>query len=260
LQLGIHEKIIVSCDKCGVQIDREGINRFWMQCTQPSQWFCPNCADLEYLRQCLQAATITPCPWGGEDKNIGAFRSKQELIAWYCQPPGAENQPYRDRAFYTRELAMLSRIIKPKTVVEFGTCQGIGTCLLSWLNPKAWLATVDVNAETFLPGDIRAPMGTLAKRQKIVCHYETKLSWEYQTSNVDLCFIDADHSYEAVAKDSETAWLNRSQHGPWAIAWHDYNERHLGVVRAVGEFYRLHGLELQSRPDSDTVWVWGNLS
>ena len=53
--------------------------------------------DLEYLRKRFQAAPFRPYPWDGEDRNIGAFRSKEELIAWYCQPPGEVGQPYRDR-------------------------------------------------------------------------------------------------------------------------------------------------------------------
>ena len=213
--------------------------------------------DLEYLRQCLLAAPFTPHPWDGEDRNIGAFRSKEELIEWYCQPPGVVNQPYRDRAFYCRELAYLSRVIKPNTVVEFGTCQGIGTCLLRWLNPTAHIVTVDLNEHTYMPGDLRVPMGHLAKWQNIECQHVTgMMSWEFLTSpHVDLCFIDADHGYAAVKRDSGAAWHNRSIDHPWAIAWHDHNDRHPGVMQAVAEFCANTNLELQSRDDSDTVWV-----
>ena len=213
--------------------------------------------DLDYLRDCLQEATFTPYEWNEEDRNVGAFRSKEELIAWYCQPPGVVNQPYRDRAFYTRELARLSRMIRPWTIVEFGTSLGIGTCLLHWCNPKARLVTVDIATETFLPGDRRVPMGHLAKHQGIPCEYVTMPSWEYQQAGVDLCFIDADHTYEPVSKDSEQAWKNRSTDHSWAIVWHDYNDRHLGVVAAVDEFCTRKSVSLRSREDSDTVWIIG---
>jgi hypothetical protein len=215
--------------------------------------------DLDYLRRCLEEAPFTPYPWDGEDRNIGAFRSREELIAWYCQPPGTDGQPYRDRAFYTRDLAMLSQAIQPRVVVEFGTCQGIGTCLLHWLNPNAHLLTVDINTETFMPGDRRVPIGHLAKWQKIKCCYVNCTSCEFDRPDVDLCFIDADHDYGPVARDSVRAWLNRSTDHPWAIAWHDHNERHPGVMRAVAEFCAAIEVELQSRPDSDTVWVWGGM-
>ncbi len=214
--------------------------------------------DLDYLRFCLGTATpFVPYPWDGEDRNLAAFRSREELIEWYCQPPGIDGQPYRDRGFYTRELAMLSRTVQPRTIVEFGTSLGIGTCLLRWLNPSARIVTVDINKETFLPGDLRVPMGHLAKYQGIECEYVFGVSWGYFQDCVDLCFIDADHSYKSVIYDSENAWLNKSNDHPWAIAWHDYNHKHPGVMKAVGDFCEEVGIALQSRGDSDTVWVSG---
>lgn len=214
--------------------------------------------DMEYLIDHLRRADLVPFPWDGEDRNLGAFRSRDELVAWYGQPPGVENQPYRDRAFYTRELAHLSRTVQPNTIVEFGTSLGIGTCLLRWLNPTASLVTVDVNDHTFLPGDVRVEMGHLAKFQGIQCKYIRGESWKYELLPVvDLCFIDADHSYESVVSDSATAWRNRAVLHRWAIAWHDHNERHPGVMQAVAEFCNDRCVVLQSRPDSDTVWIRG---
>ncbi len=215
--------------------------------------------NLEYLRERLQAAEFRPYPWEGEDRNLGSFCStKEALVEWWCQPPGVPQQPYRDRCFYARELAMLSRVIKPEVVVEFGTSLGMGTCLLRWLNPRAWLVTVDANAETFLPGDVRVPMGQLAMHQGIKCGYVRGNSWDYSLpGTAQLCFIDADHSYSAVAGDSMRAWNNRFEAGRWAIAWHDHQLP--DVQRAVAEFCEAVGVELQSRPDSDTVWIWGGV-
>ncbi len=209
-------------------------------------------ADLEYLHDCLRRADFTPYPWEGEDRNIGAFRSKEEFIAWYCQPPGVEGEPYRDRGFYTRELAMLSALVQPKVVVEFGTSLGIGTCLLRWLNPEADLATVDNSIVACLPGGA-VEMGYLARLQEFSCKYVYDVSWAYARKDVGLCFIDADHRYEGVIKDSWRAWNNRADR--YAIAWHDHNDRHPGVLRAVEEFCSSVGAALQSRPDSDTVWI-----
>jgi hypothetical protein len=215
--------------------------------------------DIQYLRECLQRADFLPIPWEHEDKNLGAFRSKEELISWFCQPPGVVDQPYRDRAFYTRELAHISRIVQPRTVVEFGTFLGMGTCLLRWLNLDSVLVTVD-NAEQVRLYDNRpVPVGYLARLQGIPCAFIRGASWEYKSFwayGTDLCFIDADHSYEAVLKDSICAWQNRSTDGhKWAIIWHDYNDRHPGVMHAVGEFCIGHDLLLRGRPDSDTVWI-----
>lgn len=212
--------------------------------------------DLDYLRECLEKVSFIPYPWDGEDQNLAAFRSKEEFVAWYCQPPGVDGQPYCDRGFYCRELAYLSRIIEPSVVVELGTSLGIGTCLLGWLNPGARLVTVDVNAETFLPGDVRVPVGHLAHHERVSYTQVIGNSWDYCDTGVGLCFIDAEHTYEGVKRDSARAWLNRALYR-WAIAWHDHNERHPGVMRAVAEFCTANGLTLQSMPDSDTVWVEG---
>lgn len=213
---------------------------------------------LDYLRFRLGECKFKPYPWGGEDRNLGAFRSRYDFIDWYCQPPGVENQPYRDRAFYTRELARVSQAVQPRTVVEFGTSLGIGTCLLHWLNPDAELITVDVNEFTYLPGDQRVDMGHLAKWQEIPCKYVRASSADYVRYGVDLCFIDGDHSLEAVWQDSYRAWDNRSSDYRWAIVWHDHNDRHPGVMEAVRGFCSFAGVKLQSLPDSDTVWVIGD--
>ncbi len=220
---------------------------------------------LEYMRERLQAAKFRPYTWLGEDMNLGAFNSHERFIQWYTQGPGVENQPYRDRGFYCRELALLSQEIQPRKVVELGTSLGIGTCLLRWLNPDAELVTVDCNDHAFLPGDVKVEIGHLAKYQGFECEYVRSNSWNYSTFNigsvglhyVDLCFIDADHSYSAVALDSEQAWYNRSRDHRWAIIWHDHNDRHPGVMTAVREFCASHRLLLQQEPDSDTVWVTG---
>lgn len=211
--------------------------------------------DLSYLRQCLEEADFIPFPWEGEDRNLRAFGSKSELIRWYCQPPGIDGQPYRDRGFYCRELAMVSRRLKPEKIVEFGTSLGIGTCLLRWLNPSAELITVDINRNTYMPGDNLVPTGILARLQGFGCNFVTGDSRLYISEEVELCFIDADHSYESVIADSMRAFHNLTREDPWAIVWHDHNSRHPGVMRAVREFCSSLGLTLRMRGDSDTVWV-----
>lgn len=219
--------------------------------------------DIEYLRTMLESALFAPVPFYGEDRNLCAFNSHKQLVEWYCQPPGVVDQPYRDRAFYPRELAHLSRTVRPRTIVEFGTNLGIGTCLLAWLNPQAELTTVDIREHTQLYGvPVTVKIGHLARHQKLRCDYVTRWnSCNYKADSrggVNLCFIDADHNYEAVLADSHRAWANRSRGRPWCIIWHDHNDRHPGVVQAVAEFCALVGVKLQSRPDSDTVWIQGD--
>lgn len=213
--------------------------------------------DLEYFAARMQAAVLTPLDLDPHDENLTAFRSPAQFVGWYGQPPIPDGlMHYRDRGFYVRELAHVSRTIRPRTIVEFGTSLGIGTCLLRWLNPDAQLTTVDLAGQAYLPGDRPVPIGHIAKRQSLRgVIYRRGVSWEHEQPGVDLCFIDGSHEYEAVLADSARAWANHSQDHAWAIVWHDHNERHPGVMRAVAEFCQLHQIALQQREDSDTVWI-----
>ena len=213
---------------------------------------------LSYFRSHAARAPFTPIPFDGEDKNLRAFASQRAFIDWFGQPPGPVGNPYRDEGFYVRELTEISRVIQPRTIVEFGTSLGLGTYLLHLLNPDALLITVDNRRTQFLPGDLTVPTGYLAKEQKIPVQFRLANSSSFAFPDVDLCFIDADHAYEMVLLDSERAWANRSRDHAWAIIWHDHNERHPGVQQAVKEFCLEYDLKLQQRHDSATVWVSGD--
>lgn len=216
-----------------------------------------NDPDLDFFRERLAKATVCSTVLDETDRNLAAFRSQRDIIDWYGQPPAPDGTPYRDRGFYVRELAHLSRIIQPRTVVEFGTSLGVGTCLLRWLNPTAEIVTVDIARMTSLPNGQTVPIGWLAKRQVLLYTQRIANSATYEHPGVDLCLIDGDHGYEAVAADSVRAWENRARDHAWAICWHDHNVRHPGVQRAVAEFCHQQGVMLQSREDSDTVWITG---
>ena len=75
---------------------------------------------LAYFTESINAMGFNPFKgYQGEDKNLLAWRSKEEFISWYGQPPGSE--PYRDDGFYVRELTWLSLWCHPKRVLEIGT-------------------------------------------------------------------------------------------------------------------------------------------
>ena len=211
----------------------------------------------EYFLTRLEQFDFKPWPFYGDDKNLLAFGSKEEFASWYCQPPGQVGEPYRDESFYPREFTNLSRLVCPKKIVEFGTSLGIGTLILRILNPDAELITVDNRTMQYIPGNIEVVTGLLAIHEGIKASFVHGKSWEFATANVELCFIDADHSYEGVAADNERAWKNRNPERG-AIFWHDHNNRHLGVMRAVKEFVERHQLTLKATSDSAIVWTeWG---
>jgi hypothetical protein len=69
----------------------------------------------------------------------------------------------------------------------------------------------------------------------------------------DFVFIDADHSYEGCREDI-SAWKGKVKPGGW-LCGHDYRVkpgRDIGVVRAVNDFCRSNGLELET--DANFTW------
>lgn len=212
----------------------------------------------QHFQSCVEAFNFEPWHFEGEDKNLLALASKSAFIDWFGQDPGAIGEPYRDEGFYVREFTELSCFIQPKVIVELGTSLGLGALLLHILNPTAKLTTIDIRATQFLPGDTKVPTGVLAKYQLIDIEYVLGSSSDIQRKDVDFCFIDAEHSYTAVIADSINAWYNRNKERG-VIVWHDYNDRHPGVVLAVNEFAEAHKLPLTVLPDSSTVYVmWGD--
>lgn len=61
---------------------------------------------------------------------------------------------------------------------------------------------------------------------------------------LDFCYIDADHSYEAVSKDLHLG-LMKVKHGGF-IMGHDYTPKIPGVIEAVDEFCAKHELSIDS--------------
>lgn len=64
----------------------------------------------------------------------------------------------------------------------------------------------------------------------------------------DFIFIDAAHSYLAVARDIED-WLPKLAPGGW-FGGHDYHESWPGVIRAVDEAFGKSGIVLRDG------WIW----
>lgn len=70
----------------------------------------------------------------------------------------------------------------------------------------------------------------------------------------DFIYLDAEHSYEAVARDIDV-WSGKVRPGG-VLAGHDYTPEFDGVRRAVDQFVARRGLELHIEPSA--IW-WVNL-
>jgi hypothetical protein len=107
------------------------------------------------------------------------------------------------------------------------------------------------------PGDVQNFFGNfdnLANNvKKNLEPYNHRYTWFRQPSitikneqisdgTLDLVFIDADHSYEAVIQDL-TFWYKKIRSGGWLLG-DDYNSCHPGTAKAVNEFANKMNLKL----------------
>ncbi|WP_026755176.1 O-methyltransferase [Sediminibacter sp. Hel_I_10] len=95
-------------------------------------------------------------------------------------------------AYQGRVLSMISKLIKPKTILEIGTFTGYATlCLAEGLQPDGEIHTIDINEELF---DFqRKYFDKSAYGAQIHQHLGSALDVIPQlTQNFDLIFIDAD--------------------------------------------------------------------
>lgn len=195
----------------------------------------------------------------GEDKNLGACNSLEEYLRWYCYHP-SKPEPYRDYGFYPRELTFLLNVMNPNVAVELGTDKGLGTFMISRLCNPDYFWTVDNREKVPIPGDIWVETGYFAKMNTVSVEYILDNSWELDVcgKKVDFCFIDADHSEEAVYKDSWWAWENRNE-TKFLIAWHDYHVGHKdfeGLIRSVNKFSEEVDWPLYRLKDSSLAWMY----
>lgn len=212
---------------------------------------------LNYFTSCVQETPFVPfTDFEGEDKNILSWRSKENYIEWWAQPPGIINQPYRDDCFYTRELTWLSEWCKPEIVIEIGTDKGMGTFLLDRLNPQAEIYTVDIADHAYMPGDQQVEIGFFSKLNQCQVYYVK----EKPDICPNLIFVDGDHSETAVWEDSLWAWEHVNKLKRWAIVWHDArqdSEEFMGLLRSINKFSDHIGKSIYKFADSSTVWLTG---
>jgi hypothetical protein len=129
----------------------------------------------------------------------------------------------------------LSLAYKPRTIVEMGVYSGSTSFLLCRANPHAQVHGVDLSHKAG-----RFPTGYTALTHGVdnyTLHLGTKAQ-DFALPNVDMCFIDADHTGDAPYLDSLRAWENKPADGDWCIAWDDYHESNQDVVRAVNQFVK----------------------
>jgi caffeoyl-CoA O-methyltransferase len=92
-----------------------------------------------------------------------------------------------------RLLAMLSKLINPKTIVELGTFTGYATlCLAEGLADDGVIHTIEADAE--LEENLRQTFKLTNVEKKIKLHIgpAAQVLADFEPDNIDLAFIDAD--------------------------------------------------------------------
>lgn len=165
----------------------------------------------------------------------------------------ATDGKYADR-FDRQILCALSAVYRPHRVLEIGIQEGRTAELLLRVSP--WIfryVGIDVYHDfvptlpiqrSEVPGE-----GAAARLAKSDPRLHTLLisggtaAIECPNRDIGVCdliYIDADHSYDGVKRDTELAdqIINRSE--PSVIVWHDYHPSLPGVVRLLDERAATH--------------------
>lgn len=180
----------------------------------------------EYFIKQIESKPFVSVPPVENTGELTAQVSIEDFISHYCYTGNA------------RLWTILSMLIKPKVIVEYGTAMGIRTRLFAKLNPEAIIHSIDKNP---VAGTADAVSGLVAQQEDNVKLYIGDSSG-FAIKNVDMCYIDGDHSFMGVWKDSYRAWANKSKDSPWVIIWDDY---HLTSVKdGLDTFVKMAGCEL----------------
>ena len=114
-------------------------------------------------------------------------------------------------------LVAAARIFMVGTMLEIGTSHGYNAFQFA-RNTRAEVTTIDIASRDRYAWD-----GYLCSRR---IHRTIGKTSDCEPSPYDMVFIDADHSYEWVKKDTEFAVKCE----PKVIAWHDYTNHRDGQV------------------------------
>jgi predicted O-methyltransferase YrrM len=124
-------------------------------------------------------------------------------------------------------LAAITAAMRPKTILEFGTFDGASTWhLLANAHEACTLTTIDLPSGTVVDGSSDLDLqGKAGRRTFLPADHRVRLlevdsrHWIPDISGVDLCFIDAGHTYECVKNDTEKVMPLMRSGG--LILWHD---------------------------------------
>jgi len=187
------------------------------------------------------------------------------------------NRPSGTSLFESYVLACIVQFLKPHTLFEFGTSEGITTLQLALNSPEdAVVYTLDLPqnfgttyyrlsfpeerlTQTLPVGGIFQPH-PLSRKIRQLYDDSAKADFQSLRGQVDFVFVDGDHGYNYVKSDSENAFSMLRPDG--VILWHDYGSRWKDVTRFLREaakgqsrrIYHLHGTNLAVYAPAAGLW------
>jgi predicted O-methyltransferase YrrM len=170
----------------------------------------------------------------------------EKAVSFYEAPLGPWSTPLIDVAM----LIKIAQCAESKTVLELGSYRGYTALALARnLGCEARIVTVDSD-----PRHGEAYFNTQFSHQieRRVSSIDTSTFARDAYGSYDLIFVDADHSYTGVKRDTETVFNLLSDHG--FILWHDYaNWGRFSGKNGVPEY--LHGLS-EALPIARIAGTW----
>lgn len=118
-------------------------------------------------------------------------------------------------------------------ILEIGCREGSTTFCLASFFPERQIYGLDYSAgTTMLPEQQNEQSGEIGKHADFMPNvriYDTNsrtLDYSIFPERVSTIFIDGDHSYEGVKRDTELALAYlQAQNHPFSIVWHDYGDK-----------------------------------
>ncbi len=178
---------------------------------------------------------------------------------------GVPSAPGSPTCYESYLIASLVKLLRPKRLFEFGTFEGRTTLQLALNSPEdALIYTVDLPDNPLPTRYTRAYPDEASRRAGPVGHCysccpeaskirqvlgdSATLDYSEVEGKIDFIFVDGDHSYDYVRRDSENAFKMLSPTG--LILWHDYGvfwdavARCLREVASAGRLYHVEGTTL----------------
>lgn len=191
-------------------------------------------------------------------RNLDAILPGASTAEVRMLPRLIRNHPWAMPEHELLTLGAITRMIGPRHVVELGTFQGGSTLVMAAnMADGGRIVTVDLDPSQrerhehgLGTGLQEFDLGGLFRGTRYESMIEQRFSntldlhAEDLVGQADLVFIDADHSYAFVTRDTAKA-MTFVRPGGWVL-WHDYtwtaeDSACAGVTRAVDEFFRRRG-------------------